>query len=379
MCIQSTASTIFAALLDQCSPLGQLEPPFDFLEPPPDCFEPLTDPTATLANLRQTFTDEQLLHCGILRLSPQGQPRLAPVLARQGDPIVAVRSAPNAPPSALLVGRCCLPVDHGPTTQALLDSSRTGTTSMPLFAVADTRELVLYRALGVPSTLAGGLRHPSLSALQQLADAHKAPAPRLVFVASSLRQMSGRMPPPIRFALRHLALARERLHFALIMWGWQLDDDQITHWKYLLRLRDRSTIVAWLTDQQQPFRDFEDVVAPPVVQEVERPNYLQARRERLQDSLTGPDGLPLQDSRSQYAIALNEAVVEPLIERALRVADPVQRLLQLEIAERIGMLAEFRLSISAVLRHGTLPDASIKLYLNTTGLVARSLRDRKCS
>lgn len=365
---------VFAALLNHCPPLGRLERPFDFLEPPPDCFGPIDDSGVALAALRQGFTDRQLLDCGILRSSPKGPHRLAPVLARQGDPIVPVRLGPNLPPCALLVGRRCLPVEQCPMTLALLDAAQAGASSAPLLAVADTRELVLYRAMGVPSTLASGLRPPSLPALQRLADAQEAPAPRLVFLAGSLRQKSARTPAHIRFTLRHLATARECLDFDFSMGAWQLDEDLLTHWKYLLRFRNRSEIAAWLTESEKVFLDFEDLVCPVPVRVAEPVNYVQARRERLNDSRVGPEGLPLLDSQSRFDAALEAFVVEPLLERAILHADPDKRAMCVANAEMTGMLAQLRQNVMVRLSNGNVPYESIKLYLNMAGLGAGSMR-----
>ena len=102
-----------------------------------------------------------------------------------------------------------------------------------------------------------------------------------MFVAGSLRQKSERTPAHIWFTLRHLATARERLGFDFGMGAWQLDEDLLTHWKYLLRFRNLSKIAAWLAESVKVFLDFEDLVCPIPVRVAEPVNYVQARRERL--------------------------------------------------------------------------------------------------
>jgi hypothetical protein len=259
-------------------------------------------------------------------------------------------------------------------TMALLDRAPTGAPSVPLFAVTNTAELALYRALGVPSTLASGLRRPCLSALHRFADAQEPPAPQLVFVAGSLRQMSERMSRHTRFTLSQLARDRERLGLNLAMRGWRLDQDLLEHWKHLLRWRDQSMIVEWLTDCEKVFVDFEDIVDPVPTRAAEPPNYVQARRARFENSRLGPNGLPLLDSHSKFHIALESAVVEPLLERAILIADPHQRAMHIAHAELTGMLGQLRHHVAGVLSHGTLPFEAIKSYLMITRQVEGSIR-----
>jgi len=161
---------VFAAVVAMCRPLGRFAKPWDDLDPPDDCYGPVADPGRALTQLRERFGDRRLMHCGVIRTRAGGRVELAPELTRQGTVVVALRTHPARAPFALLAGGRCLPTRRCPVRAAYRDYSLAAGLigGELLLAAADTRDVAILRALGLPCTLAGPIRPPSRAAFAYL-------------------------------------------------------------------------------------------------------------------------------------------------------------------------------------------------------------------
>jgi len=158
--------TVYQQLLTCCPPL-RLDSPWDFLNPGPDCYAPVCDPEATLAFLRQQFSDDVLQETGVAFRTPEGDFRLRPALCDPAGAVIALRGGPDQEPFDLLTSCGCLVSPQLPILAAARDARTAAGVNEGgmLLASCSIREVALLRALGWPATLA---TEPSTGGLEQL-------------------------------------------------------------------------------------------------------------------------------------------------------------------------------------------------------------------
>ena len=163
-------TAVYERLFARCPPL-QLSAPWDFITPDEDCRGVISDADATLAALREEFSDDILLRAGVLHRSGESGIEWNPSLSDPLGAIVALRADEVARPYELLTAGGCVSGRELAVFAARRDARTARALDVygNLFATQDIKEAILLRALNFPTTLSAGLANPGLAELRMLA------------------------------------------------------------------------------------------------------------------------------------------------------------------------------------------------------------------
>jgi hypothetical protein len=237
-----------------------------------------------------------------------------------------------------------------------------------LFLAASIADVALLRALGMPATLAGGLRRLTLSGLGHLQGAFPGPGlddplapradefdgldpddgpesrltggpPSLVIVGWSPRALSDRPSPTLGHAARHLDAARRYLSYRFGgVSVWKPSPQEIDSFRYRFRFRSAPQVALAFRNSADNMYDLAVLAAGPPAP----PPVFATAQAALVDALAAAGTRSLEDlgSRAQadYDAAVRRVLVKPLLSAASRGLNPIGRASIVQLALTADLL-----------------------------------------
>jgi hypothetical protein len=354
-------------ILQRLTELSQPFPPtarWDFLAP---CDVVRSLPSGAgplLASLRKEFSDEQLCTAQLAVTTATGSWELAPALAAPPGIFAVLRSQPDAPPHDLLLPRgqlltadppCFAAPEDYTTRQALKQAGGR------LFAAMDLQDLAILQTLGLPATLAVGLDQldgaqlrrlcPSLEPVEAsqreeptvVATERSLPlwahAQQLVLVGWSVCAFDGTEPSVLKDMIELLASAARAFDLDLeALRVWRPRELDLLQIRLAARLRDTNFVRRMLvTSVEHAAQSISDYASSDVPQPSSQQAYL-ALHGQLHEQLRREQQRGIRSSQipgmlARFRRAFEQVAVEPLVQRAMQAADPLDGVLLLHAAE----------------------------------------------
>jgi len=314
-----------------------------------------SDKTSLLAELRQQFSDADLIKAGVVSIDAGDIVSLHHRLLVDGAPVWAIRTAPNQKPTTLIAQMQSLGNNTWEVCSALQDHPQS-----KLIAAADDHVVLAYsmtdmailRSIGFAAIPGGDWHRLSKGQLNYLCQRFRIglPAPKLKGPEET---------GPLSLILANWSLAtvdRTDIRAATSSWSHlvelhqflNLDFDTLGMWKpsekrlkglgYRLQYQNVKRIRAELLNSMD-----EDATAMELNLLIKRspaPTYIDAYRAWQQAERNSMNQFGRQKAYDQFCELVERQRFDPLVEEALQASDPLERNAELALAETSRLLQQ---------------------------------------
>ena len=355
-------------------------------------------PGDALESLRRRFSDQDLVAAGVTKPDAFGELRIVPRLCQPGGIVMATRKSPDEAPFDLVTERGSLTGARHPVLSALSDGRRVALLEETgvMFVARRLADVAGLDVADLPATYGFGLSGMSLSVFREVdakygeglpkffwesqqdedaaervdgevnnsgwktpeSDDSPAFRPMLVLV-DRLRQRPGNVPSIwLRKTAGWLAEIRRFAGLPLMgVWVWQPECEFQERLTFALKTRDRALIRNVILESLTSLVDIETLAEVTVDPSGARPNYLNARRDVINQlgmdrgELAADNGA-FMDSLLVYDSAVQAELAEPLINWAEKNNNPVVRAAGSQLAEVVTLMHRIAPRLHALQLHG---------------------------
>ena len=344
---QKDFGLIYKRLLSHCPPYSHGEP-WQELPAPDDIGRLPANPDPMISDLRQEFSDAQLLEAGVIVMDETMAIQPNTMLCEADGLVIALRNAPEDNPYEVFTNQGTLSGRMLPVCASLRDSRVRkmiqATKENVLFATTTTVELAVFTSLQIPATLNTGLANLGGDYLQQVQEdfqlnppkpkygifdgddeeEKKEKAPDLLLVGCRLADLSLEKPEGLAKIASHLAGVEEHLDVPLdSFYMWRPSIEEMKRFEFCIThagfQRARAAILA----------SVESSTVQLIVHRRtdESPKNLAEALEKLRSLRSRPKRDSEDERRAweQIQRLIQTESVAPLQEAAADIVDPIER------------------------------------------------------